>query len=124
MVPLASHPEVASEQGVRLMSYNTRLSRKARIAALSLGLALFVAPAFAQHADQSDYYASIGNPHPELPGFPKIKRSDNRIYANVFDPRPEITMPHAGVFATTGGGATYKPSTTQALVPQSANQTR
>jgi hypothetical protein len=53
------------------------------------------------------YYASIGNPHPELPGFAKIRPSDVRIYANVFDPHPEITMPGVGVFATNGGGAPY-----------------
>jgi len=70
------------------MSYQTQLHRTVRVAALSLGLALLGLPAFAQDAaqsDYSDYYASIGNPHPELPGFPKIRRSDNRIYANVFD---------------------------------------
>jgi hypothetical protein len=100
------------------------MSYKAQIAALAVGLALAAAPAFAQPANPSDYYASIGNPHPELPGFAKIKRSDNRIYANVFDPRPEITMPQAGVFATSGSGAPYRPSTTQAAVPQPTNQVR
>jgi hypothetical protein len=82
------------------------------------GLALAAAPAFAQSTDRSDYYASIGNPHPELPGFPKISRSDNRIYANVFDPHPEITMPRAGVFASTGSGAPVQPQTSQAQVPR------
>jgi len=100
------------------------MSSKAQIAALAVGLALVGAPAFAQSANQSDYYASISNPHPELPGFPKIRRSDNRIYANVFDPRPEITMPHAGVFATNGSGAPYQPGTSQAAVPQPTNQVR
>jgi hypothetical protein len=100
------------------MSYKHRLSGAA-IAALSLGFALATGPAFAQSADRSDYYyASIGNPHPELPGFPKIRRSDNRIYANVFDPHPEITMPHAGVFATTGSGAPAQPQTSEAQAPQ------
>ena len=51
------------------MSHKNRLSR-AGIVALSLGFAVLSAPAFAQSADRSDYYASIGNPHPELPGFP------------------------------------------------------
>ena len=60
------------------MSYKHRLSRAA-VVALSLGFALASAPAFAQSADRSDYYATIGNPHPELPGFPKISRSDNRL---------------------------------------------
>jgi len=99
------------------MSHKNHLSRAA-IVALSLGFALANGPAFAQSGDRSDYYASIGNPHPELPGFPKIRRSDNRIYANVFDPHPEITMPHAGVFATTGSGAPAQPQTSQAQVPQ------
>jgi hypothetical protein len=97
---------------------------KARLAAVTAVVALLVGCSSSQSANNGPYYASIGNPHPELPGFPKIARSDVRIYANVFDPHPEITMPDAGVFATTGGGAPYKPSTTQALVPQSANQTR
>jgi hypothetical protein len=107
------------------MSYKNGLSR-AGILGVSLGFALLSAPAFAQSVDRSDqYYASIGNPHPELPGFPKISRSDNKIYANVFDPHPEITMPHAGLFATTGSGAPYQQRTeTQAAVPQSANQAR
>jgi len=60
------------------MSDQNHLSRAA-IVALSLGFALLNAPAFAQSADRSDYYASITNPHPELPGFPKISRSDNRL---------------------------------------------
>jgi hypothetical protein len=109
------------------MSYQTQLHRTVRVAALSLGLALLGLPAFAQDAaqsDYSDYYASIGNPHPELPGFPKIRRSDNRIYANVFDPHPEITMPHAGVFATTGSGAPYQGNTTHAAVPPKQSETR
>src|SRR5215467_10504949 len=105
------------------MSYKHRLSR-AGIVALSLSLALLSAPTFAQSADRSDYYASIGNPHPELPGFPKISRSDNKIYANVFDPHPEITMPHAGVFATTGSGAPARPRTSQAQVPQPTTPVR
>jgi hypothetical protein len=105
------------------MSYKPRLSHTA-IVALSLGIALASAPAFAQSADRSDYYASIGNPHPELPGFPKISRSDNRIYANVFDPHPEITMPRAGVFATTGSGAPSQPQTSRAQAPLPATQTR
>jgi hypothetical protein len=105
------------------MSYKHHLGRAA-ILAVSLGLALASAPAFAQSADRSDYYASIGNPHPELSGFPKISRSENRIYANVFDPRPEITMPHAGVLATTGGGAPAQPKTSQAAVPQPTTQAR
>jgi hypothetical protein len=116
--------DCASQQEESVMSYKSGLSRKARVAALSLGIALLSAPAFAQNVDQSDYYASIGNPHPELPGFPKIRRSDNRIYANVFDPRPEITTPRAGVFATTGSGASYRPSTSQAAVPQPQSQAR
>ena len=105
------------------MLYEHRLSRGA-IVALSLGFALANGPAFAQSADPSDYYASIGNPHPELPGFPKIRRSDNRIYANVFDPHPEITMPHAGVFATTGSGAPAQRQTSQAQVPQPTTPVR
>ena len=60
------------------MSHKKHLSRTA-IAALFLGFALVTASAFAQSADRSDYYASITNPHPELPGFPKISRSDNRL---------------------------------------------
>ena len=99
------------------MSLKHRLN-SAAIVALSLGFVLAGTPAFAQSADRFDYYASIGNPHPELPGFPKISRSDNRIYANVFDPHPEITMPRAGVFATTGSGAPSQPETSQAQVPQ------
>jgi hypothetical protein len=59
-----------------------------------------------------------------LPGFAKISRSDNKIYANVFDPHPEITMPHAGVFATTGSGAPYQPSTSQAAVSQPTVQVK
>jgi hypothetical protein len=105
------------------MSYKHHLGRAA-IVAVSLGFALPIAPVFAQSADRSDYYASIGNPHPELPGFPKIARSENRIYANVFDPRPEITMPHAGVFATSGGGAPAPPKTNQAAVPRPPTQAR
>ncbi len=105
------------------MPYKHRLGRAA-IAAVSLGFAVVSAPAFAQSADRSDYYASVGNPHPELPGFPKIRRSENRIYANVFDPRPEITMPRAGVFATTGSGAPYQPKTSQAAVPQAPSPMR
>ena len=105
------------------MSYKHRLSRAA-IAALSLGFAFASAPAFAQSADRSDYYASIGNPHPELPGFPQIRRSDNRIYANVFDPHPEITMPRAGVFATTGGGAPSQPQTSRAQAQQPTTPVR
>ena len=101
------------------MSFKISFTRIACFAALSVGITLSSAPGFAQSANQSDYYASIGNPHPELPGFPKIKRSDNKIYANVFDPRPEITMPNAGVFATTGSGAPYQPDKIQAAVPQS-----
>lgn len=100
------------------MSYKISFTRRACIAALSTGIALSSAPGFAQSADRSDYYASIGNPHPELPGFPKIERSDNKIYANVFDPHPEITMPNAGVFATTGSGAPYQANKIQAAVPQ------
>ena len=105
------------------MSHKNRLSRSG-IVALSLGLALSSAPSFAQSADRSEYYASIYNPHPELPGFAKISRSDNKIYANVFDPHPEITMPHAGVFATTGGGAPYQPNTSQAAASQETKQVR
>ena len=92
---------------------------RAGIVALSVGFAHLSAPTFAQSADRSDYYASIYNPHPELPGFAKISRSENKIYANVFDPHPEITMPHAGVFATTGSGAPYQPNKIQAAVPVS-----
>ena len=105
------------------MSYKGPLSW-AGIVALSLGFAQLSACSVAQSADHSGYYASIGNPHPELPGFPKISRSDNKIYANVFDPHPEITMPHAGVFATTGGGAPYPPNTSQAAVSPQPNQVR
>ena len=105
------------------MSHKNRLSR-AGIVALSLGFAMLSACSATQSADQSDYYASIYNPHPELPGFAKISRSDNKIYANVFDPHPEITMPHAGVFATTGGGAPYQPNTSQAAVSQETKQVR
>jgi len=105
------------------MSHKNRLSR-AGIVALSLGFAMLSACSTAQSADHSDYYASIGNPHPELPGFPKISRADNKIYANVFDPHPEITMPHAGVFATTGGGAPYQPNASQAAVSPQPNQVR
>ena len=100
------------------MSYKNSVAYRACLVALSAGIALLSAPAFAQSAAPSDYYASIGNPHPELPGFPKIKRSDNKIYANVFDPRPEITMPNAGVFATTGSGAPYQTSKSQAAATQ------
>ena len=105
------------------MSHKYRLSRAA-IVALSAGFVLAGAPTFAQSADRSDYYASIGNPHPELPGFPKILRSGNRIYANVFDPHPEITMPRAGVFATTGSGAPYQPQTNQAQAPRPTTPVR
>ena len=105
------------------MSHKHRLSRAAMVA-LSVVLAFAAAPAFAQSTDRSDYYASIGNPHPELPGFPKIRRSDNRIYANVFDPHPEITMPHAGVLATTGSGAPTQPPTSQAQVQQPTTPAR
>ena len=100
------------------MSYKNLVTPGTCIAVLSAAIAVSSAPAFAQSAVQSDYYASIGNPHPELPGFPKIRRSDNKIYANVFDPRPEITMPNAGVFATTGSGAPYQPNKSQAAVAQ------
>lgn len=100
------------------MSYKISFTRIARLAALSAGMALSSAPGFAQSANQSDYYASIGNPHPELPGFPKIKRSDNKIYANIFDPRPEITMPNAGAFATTGSGAPYQTGNSQTAAAQ------
>jgi hypothetical protein len=102
------------------MSHKNSATYGARIVALSVAIALSSVAAFAQSADRSDYYASIGNPHPELPGFPKIKRSDNKIYANIFDPRPEITMPSAGVFATTGHGAPYQTgkSQTAAAPPQ------
>ena len=85
------------------MSYQTQLHRTVRVAALSLGLALLGLPAFAQDAaqsDYSDYYASIGNPH------------------------PEITMPRAGVFATTGSGAPYQGNTTHAAVPPKQSETR
>jgi hypothetical protein len=105
------------------MSYKHRLAR-ATIVAISLGFALANAPAFAQSADRSGYYASIGNPHPELPGFPKISRADNRIYANVFDPHPEITMPHAGIFAAAGSGAPSQPRTSQAAVPHPTSHAR
>jgi hypothetical protein len=105
------------------MSDKHRFSRAA-IVALSAGFVLAGAPAFAQSADRSDYYASIGNPHPELPGFPKIRRSDNRIYANIFDPHPEITMPGAGVFATTGSGAPLQPQTSQAQAPRPTTPVR
>ena len=105
------------------MSIKHRLGRAA-IAAVSLGFAVASVPAFAQSADRLDYYASIGNPHPELPGFPKISRSDNRIYANVFDPHPEINMPHAGRFAVTGSGAPVQPKTSQAQVPQPTTPAR
>ena len=60
------------------MSHQNHLSCAA-IVALSFGFALLNAPAFGQSADRSDYYASITNPHPELPGFPKISRSGNRL---------------------------------------------
>jgi hypothetical protein len=60
------------------MSDQNRLIREA-IVAVSLGFTLLNAPAFAQSADRSDYYASMTNPHPELPGFSKISRSDNRL---------------------------------------------
>jgi len=105
------------------MSYKDPLSW-AGVVALSLGFAQLSACSVAQSADNSDYYASIYNPHPELPGFAKISRSDNKIYANVFDPHPEITMPHAGVFATTGGGAPYQPNASQAAVSPQPNQVR
>ena len=63
------------------MLHKNRLGRSGNVA-LSLGFALLSAPAFAQSVDRSDYYASIYNPHPELPGFAKISRSDMGLRGN------------------------------------------
>jgi hypothetical protein len=95
---------------------------KARLAALSLALALLAGCGSSQSASNGPYYATMGNPHPELQGFPKIARSDVRIYANLFDPHPEITMPNAGVFATTGSGAPAQPQAVRAKLSDSGTQ--
>jgi hypothetical protein len=96
---------------------------KARLAAATAVVALLAGCTSSQSANNSPYYASIGNPHPELPGFPKIARSDVRIYANVFDPHPEITMPGAGVFATSGSGAPIQTDAVRAKLSQPGMQT-
>lgn len=97
------------------MSTHLRFIGLGRAAALSLALALPAASAaLAQEAVQAPadgWYASIGNPHPELQGFPKIARSGNRIYANVYDPHPELTVPPEGVYATSGSGAPLQAQT-------------
>jgi hypothetical protein len=105
------------------MPATSSLAIKARLAALSLAFALLAACGSSQSASQGPYYATISNPHPELPGFPKIARSDVRIYANLFDPHPEITMPHAGVFATGGSGAPAQPPAVRANLSESGTQT-
>ncbi|HXZ01927.1 MAG TPA: hypothetical protein VEI03_18175 [Stellaceae bacterium] len=91
------------------MSTKFHFARLGYAAALSLALALPAASAaLAQETAQAPaggWYASIGNPHPELAGFAKIARSENRIYANVFDPHPELVVPPEGVYATNGSGA-------------------
>jgi hypothetical protein len=99
------------------------LAMKARLAAPSLAFALLAGCGSAQSASNGPYYATISNPHPELPGFPKIAGSDVRIYANLFDPHPEITMSNAGVFATTGSGAPAQPQAVRANLSDSETQT-
>jgi hypothetical protein len=93
------------------------LKRFARVATLSLALAVPAATAAladdAVQAPSGGWYATIDNPHPELQGFPKIARSDNKIYANDWDRHPEITEQGAGVFANSGSGAPQ-----QSQVPQ------
>ena len=96
---------------------------KARLAAVTAVVALLVGCTSSQSANNSPYYASIDNPHPELPGFSKVTRSDVRIYANVFDPHPEITMPGAGVFATSGSGAPIQTDAVRATHSQPGTQT-
>jgi hypothetical protein len=99
------------------MSTQNNLKRAVRVAALTLALAVPAATvALAEDAAQAPaggWYANINNPHPELPGFPKVARADNKIYANISQPHPEITEAGAGVFATTGSGAPL-----QGTVPQ------
>ena len=61
-----------------------------RVVTLSLALAFPAASAaLAQQTVQpppGGWYASVDNPHPELPGFAKISRSENRYYALTNDP--------------------------------------
>jgi hypothetical protein len=100
------------------MSTPKNLQRGVRAAALALAFALPAASvALAQDATEAPaggWYANINNPHPELPGFPKIARADNKIYANLSQPHPEITEAGAGVFATTGSGAVSQAAISQA----------
>ena len=72
---------------------HTPTSRQlARAATLSLALALGAALAACVPQQQAaqppagGWYASVDNPHPELPGFPKTARSENRYYALTNDP--------------------------------------
>lgn len=44
-------------------------------------------------------------------GLPKILRSDNGVYADVYDPHPELAVPPEGVYATKGGGAPLQAQT-------------
>jgi hypothetical protein len=99
------------------MSTQNRFTGLARVAVLSLALAVPAASAaLAQDTAQAPaggWYANINNPHPELQGFPKIARTDNRIYANVQSPHPELT-PGIGVLATNGSGAPLQAQTSGA----------
>jgi hypothetical protein len=88
------------------MPRNFRPMMVAYAVALSTSVVLLgTSGATAQDALKDGYYASAANPHPELPGFTKIRPSEVRIYANQFTPHPELTMPGVGVFASSGGGA-------------------
>ncbi len=99
------------------MSTQNNLKRVARVAVLSLALAVpAVSAALAQDVAQAPpggWYANIYNPHPEISGFPKIARANNKIYANDWDRHPEITEQGAGVFATAGSGAPLQPQAPQ-----------
>jgi hypothetical protein len=122
----AKRPPIAPQASVQTgdfgMSTQHRFTRLTRAAALSLALALPAASAaLAQEAAQAPaggWYATIGNPHPELPGFAKIARSENRVYADVYDPHPELTRGE-GVLATNGSGAPLQPQTQTGEVSQS-----